>query len=191
MRKKCIFVRAIIRNRKNNQTLKKYKVNDMVAFEQFYKEAYMTFYYLAYGMLEDEELSKDIVSDCFKYVWRGHRHEDVRNWETYMYSTVRNKCIDHLRKQEVKKKYVDFYARMFAEDWDEYREEEDELQEVYRVMDKLPPLTRQVLEECYLHKKKYKEVAEEKAISTSTVKKHIVRALKTLRDGLLKKSEKE
>lgn len=40
----------------------------MVAFEQFYKESYMTFYYLAYNMLEDEEASKDIVGDCFEYV---------------------------------------------------------------------------------------------------------------------------
>ena len=162
----------------------------MVAFEQFYKESYMAFYYLAFNILEDEELSKDVVSDCFEYVWHNHKQESVRNWESYMYSSVRNRCIDYLRKQEVKKKYADFYARMFAEDWEEYREEEDDVEQVYRIMDKMPPLTRQVLEECFLKKKKYKEVAEEKAISTSTVKKHIIKALKLLRDGMLKKTEK-
>ena len=162
----------------------------MVAFEQFYKESYMTFYYLAYNMLEDEEASKDIVVDCFEYVWHNHREENVRNWKAYMYSAVRNKCIDSLRKQEVKKKYVDFYTSMFAEEWDEYSDEEDTMSEVYKILDKLPPLTRQVLEGCFLEKKKYKEVAEEKSISTSTVKKHIIKALKVLRDGMLKKTEK-
>ena len=163
----------------------------MVAFEQFYKDTYMTYYYLAFNILEDEELSKDMVSDSFEYVWHNHRRESIRNWESYMYSTVRNRCIDYLRKQEVKKKYADFHARMLADSWDEYREEEDDVEQVYRIIDKMPPLTRQVLEECFLEKKKYKEVAEEKSISTSTVKKHIIKALKVLRDGMLKKTEKK
>lgn len=162
----------------------------MVAFEQFYKEYYMTFYYLAFDILEDEEASKDIVSDCFEYVWHRHREENVKNWKAYMYSAVRNKCIDSLRKQDVKKKYAEFYARMLADDWDEYKEEEDALSQVYTILDKLPPLTRQVLEGCFLEKKKYREVAEERSISTSTVKKHIIKALKALRDGMLKKTEK-
>lgn len=185
-----IIVLSCAAKRKRTEPVKRKLLNDMVAFEQFYKESYMTFYYLVYNMLEDEEASKDIVGDCFEYVWHNHREENVRNWKAYMYSVVRNKCIDSLRKQEVKKKYVDFYTSMFAEEWDEYSDEEDTMSEVYKILDKLPPLTRQVLEGCFLEKKKYKEVAEEKSISTSTVKKHIIKALKVLRDGMLKKTEK-
>ena len=57
-------------------------------------------------------------------------------------------------------------------------------------MKKLTPYNYHILEACYIHNKKYKEVAEEKSISTSTVKKHIIKALKVLRDGMLKKTEK-
>ena len=77
---------------------------------------------------------------------------------------------------------------MFPEEWVEYNDEANSNYEVYKILDKLPPLTRQVLEGCFLEKKKYKEVAEEKSISTSTVKKHIIKALKVLRDGMLKKT---
>ena len=43
-------------------------------------------------------------------------------------------------------------------------------------------LSKEILEACYIQGKKYKEVAEEMKISISTVKKHMVRALKILRD---------
>ena len=46
----------------------------------------------------------------------------------------------------------------------------------------LTPRTQQVLKACYVERKKYKEVAEELNISKSAVKKHIMNALKTLRE---------
>jgi RNA polymerase sigma-70 factor (ECF subfamily) len=55
----------------------------------------------------------------------------------------------------------------------------------------LTPQTQLILQECYVNRKKYKEVAEELEISTNTVKKHIVKALKTIREGIAKKSKRE
>ena len=46
--------------------------------------------------------------------------------------------------------------------------------------------TRHILEECYLHEKKYKEVAAELNISISAVRKHIVKALKAIREEFAK-----
>ena len=51
-------------------------------------------------------------------------------------------------------------------------------------METLAPRTRLVLQECYIHKKKYKEVAAEMEISVNAVKKHIVKALKTIREEI-------
>ena len=42
--------------------------------------------------------------------------------------------------------------------------------------------TRYVLEECYFHRKKYAEVAENIGISINAVKKHIMKALNLLRE---------
>lgn len=46
----------------------------------------------------------------------------------------------------------------------------------------LTPPTDQILDMCYLQHMKYAEVAEALHTSTSTVKKHITKALKTLRE---------
>jgi RNA polymerase sigma-70 factor (ECF subfamily) len=53
---------------------------------------------------------------------------------------------------------------------------------VEKMLAQLPPQTRKILELCYLHRKKYAEVAEEMNISPDTVKKHVTKALKMLRE---------
>lgn len=52
---------------------------------------------------------------------------------------------------------------------------------MYQLIGTLTPQTRHILEACYFQDKRYADVAEELDISTSTVKKHIVQALKVLR----------
>lgn len=50
------------------------------------------------------------------------------------------------------------------------------------MLDLLPDTTRHVLEECYLNHKKYREVADEMNVCQETVKRHIIKALKLLRE---------
>lgn len=54
-------------------------------------------------------------------------------------------------------------------------------------MSNLKPSTRQILEACYIDKKKYREVAEEMNMSTSAVKKNLTKALNLLREKIAKK----
>ena len=58
---------------------------------------------------------------------------------------------------------------------------------VRELMRTMHPTTRYVLEACYLDRKKYKEVAGELGISMSMVKKHLSKALRLIRERLLKK----
>lgn len=69
--------------------------------------------------------------------------------------------------------------------------EDERLQDIMKVIDTLKPKTRLVLQECYINHKTYKDVAEELEISTSGVKKHIVAALKTIREEMAKKYKKQ
>ncbi|WP_270575972.1 sigma-70 family RNA polymerase sigma factor [Bacteroides cellulosilyticus] len=166
-------------------------MHDLHTFERFYKENYAFYFRQAYYLVGDEEVCRDIVSDCYEQLWLAFCRTEVENLSSYMYTLVRRMCIDHLRREMVKEKYVDFYCRMTPETFDECREEEEKLEFIYQTMDKLPQRTRHILEECYLHHKKYQEVAEEMDISTSTVKKHIIKALKELRSQIVNFLEKK
>ena len=50
------------------------------------------------------------------------------------------------------------------------------------MLSQLTPPTDQILEMCYLRRMKYSEAAEALGISPNTVKKHISKALKILRN---------
>lgn len=150
-------------------------------FERFFKENYMALHYYTLKLTSEEEVSRDIVADAFEHLWKViSQGEKVEDWHAYIYAYVQHKCVDFLRHTLVKEKYIDFYLRTNNEEYN--TEDTDErLEAIQAILDTLPPRTRLVLQECYIHKKKYKEVAEELDISINAVKQHIVKALQTIR----------
>lgn len=154
-------------------------------FEEFFKANFERFYCYALHLLNDEECSRDIVYDALEYVWQNYSDEAVDNWFRYTMSTVRNRCLDHIRHQAVHKRYADFFVHAVEYQTEQGDSEEDtRLLAIRQIMETLAPRTRLVLQECYIHKKKYKEVAAEMDISVNAVKKHIVKALKTIREEI-------
>lgn len=161
-----------------------------INFEIFFKENYSQFYFFALHLIDDEEASRDIVSDSFEYILNNCSKLEVENWKSYMYSYIRNKCIDYIRHQEVKRRYIDYYLHVTREiEESGYEEYEERISEIRKLIVTLTPQTRTVLRECYIHNKKYKEVAEELRISVSAVRKHMVKALKVIREGIAKKTK--
>ena len=55
---------------------------------------------------------------------------------------------------------------------------------IRKAMEKLTPYNYHILEACYIHNKKYKEVAEELNVSVAAIHKNIVKALRILREEL-------
>lgn len=155
-------------------------------FERLFKENYSRLFQYAYNYLNDKGASEDIVSDAFEYLWVNYKCLENENRLSVLFQQVKHRSIDYLRHNEVVKKYVVGELQAGIEQ-DEVEERDDErLKHVLRVIDTLSPQTRCVLEECYFHQKKYLEVAEKLGISTNTVKKHIIKALRLLRTELKK-----
>ena len=159
-------------------------------FEQFFKENYSRFYYFALHLINDEETSKDIVSDCFEYAYNIYENSDIKDLKVYLYSYIKNKCVDYIRHQDVRRRYADYYIKSTPEFEDTgYDDYEERIKIVSSIRESLTPQTRLILKECYINNKKYKEVAEELNISVSAVRKHMVKALKVIREKSPKKIE--
>ena len=150
-------------------------------FEKLFCENYSRLYYFAYDFVEDIEISKDIVSDVFASIWSDKKRMEKDKVIGYLYVSVRNQCFNHLKKQKNKEKLFDSAESLNGEDDEEWSAMEERIDKMTEIMDKMPPRTRYVLEECYYHNKKYREVAEILGITTDGVKKHIVKAFALLR----------
>lgn len=136
----------------------------------------------ALHLTNDAEESKDIVSDVFERLWRNFSSINESTLPSYLTTSVRNKCIDYLRHNIVASNFLTAYLKETELFYSNYSEEIAKDRLVQRMLEELPPLTRHILEECYLRRNKYSEVAEKMNISPNTVKKHISKALKLLRE---------
>nr|WP_296024774.1 sigma-70 family RNA polymerase sigma factor [uncultured Prevotella sp.] len=157
---------------------------DKASFEQLFRDNYGKAYYLALRILHDDEASKDVVADAFELVWRRLQDSDVDKLSSYLLTAVKNVCLDYIRKQNIRNRYV--LASVQAVGKQSFNPEEvdlheEKIQTIMRSLDELTPRTQQIVTMCYVQRKKYREVAEELGISESAVKKHIMQALSYMR----------
>ena len=165
--------------------------NYKYGFEQLYKANYARLYYYAFQFISDAETCKDIVNDVFEKTWILYESLQQETITAYLYANVRNKCIDHLRHSQAKEQYADFYNAETLEEADnDFSEREERIARIEKVIEELTDPTKTILKECYYENKKYQEVADEFGISTNGVKKHIMKALRLIREefGIKKKS---
>jgi RNA polymerase sigma-70 factor (family 1) len=154
-------------------------------FEELFKNNYTKLYYYALNIIHDSEEVKDIVSDVFKYLWEHFEEMDESSSVTaLLYTLVKNSCIDRLRHQDVSQKYEKVVMEeTFSWVEYEYNERDERLDQVMKSIETLPTQTKAVFKKCFISGKKYKDVAEEMGISINTVKTHMTKALKIVREN--------
>lgn len=157
-------------------------------FDRLYRTYYKPLFHYAYGFVDDAEGCRDILADVFERLWNRRKQITADTASSYLYQCVRNECIDRVRRMKLERQYED-YALAAAGRTTTIEEEDERLKAIRDTIKAMPEKTQQVLEACYFEDKKYREVAEQMDISTSTVKKHIVRALATLRERFARQTE--
>lgn len=157
-------------------------------FEALFRSNYEKLFRYAMYIIGDEELARDAVSDAFAKVWETFDFEKEKGTESFLFITLRNRCFDILRHITVQNDYA---ARVsyLLDDIEEIDIDncDERLHKVMSLIHQLPERTRFVLEQCYIHEKTYKEVAQMLDITPSGVKQHIVKGLAYIRKNFNKK----
>lgn len=153
-------------------------------FDLFYHKLYV----YAIGMLDDEDEAKDVVSNVMQTVWEDWNSPSPKMPDptaAVLYTLVRNRALDMLRRQRVKEKYISMLNATsdFADD-DEVLEFEERISDVNNAVERLPEKTRQVLLCTYYKKMSYKETSIQLGMSENMVRKHMIKAFRLLRDML-------
>lgn len=159
---------------------------DYTEFKAFYKDNYMRAFNLALRFLRDEEVGKDVVADAFESVWRhvSSSKDGCPATVFYLLTAVRNASLDQLRKRKIRDSYAELMimqADRFADSQQVDIELEQKVTMVMKALDELPAKTRQIVYECYIERKKYREIAQLFNCSESAIKKHLKKAILFLR----------
>lgn len=159
-------------------------------FDNIFRTYYEQMLRFVHQFVADSDDCHDIVTAVFEDVWRNFPTIDISTIQPYLYKTSRNHVIDFLRHDVKRQRYAEYAMRMTAHSEDpEYAAERKHNQLVIEdILKRIGPPTSDILKACYIDGKKYQEVAEEMEMSLASVKKHMVKALKMVRE--MKKSLK-
>lgn len=162
--------------------MKKLLLNKTI-LETLFKENYKGLYYHALSFIKDEDASKDLVNDVFEYFWVNRKDIDISySAKSLLYSMVKNKAINYLRHEDVKRKHMDFEISSAKPEFEEYENYEPLIDKIKESIGNLPPQGRVVFDMCFIQNYSYKEIAEELDVSVNTVKTHISKSMKKLRE---------
>lgn len=145
---------------------------------------------LAATLLGDDDEARDIVQDVF--LGLIERPVAADRAEAYIMTAVRNRALDRMRslsrRQRVERMLpLDDDILLSVADCDD--DMSDTVAEVNRfVADGLTPSVRNVVREVFYRRRSYREAAEHLGISVTTVNKHVVSALRLLRNRFKVKS---
>lgn len=151
-------------------------------FDELFKAHYTRLYMYALHITGEEEDSRDIVNDVFTSLWKNMKTLQTENIKAYLNTGIRNRCVDYLRKNVQKRQYTNEYLHTADKFYSDYSKEAEKDKLVEKMMAQLQPPTQEILRLCYLEQKKYAEVAEMLGISPNTVKKHVSKGLRILRE---------
>ena len=162
------------------------KANNLYqAFRDFYEKTHGKAYRFALKHARTEALAEEILQTAYLKVWEK-RHTIQSNFlafKAYLYTTVRNLVIKEYHRQVAEQEAILQYRQLqqveTAEDNSEIL-----LSEIYQVVATLPKKQQQVFRLIKFEGLTYREAAKELSISESTVEKHIIKALRTLRSKL-------
>lgn len=159
------------------------------AYRAIYDRHYEVLCRVAYDYVKDQYLAESIVGDTIFHIWERREQLNIQGpIRRYLIRAVRNKCLDLLASQ---------YVRRTVSEGDMVSEEESqnlldgvddisplgillekELEDkVVEAVESLPSECRAVFEKSRFEGKSYQEIADSLGISINTVKYHIKGAI--------------
>ena len=163
---------------------------DEGAFASLYDRLAWPAYSLAYYILRDPQWAEDVVQEAFVNIWRVAGSYDTQRGtvKTWALATVRNRSIDHLRRQSarpVASVQLEAETVVTAPEsvWEEVARSL-EAETVHRALKTLPEEQQRVIEMAYFSGLTQQEIANDAGLPLGTVKSRMRLGLMKLRESL-------
>lgn len=168
--------------------------DDEKMFETVFKAYFHRLTAFARKFITDKTITEDIIQDVFYKVWINRKEIREENFQAYLFTLVRNACLNHIRHQKIVEDYralledtakeeglyyADFYSDPFHQTI--FKEVQ---QEIDKAMQSLPEQTRKVFQLSRYEGLKNSEIAERLNITLRTVEKHNTKALQKIKTHL-------
>jgi RNA polymerase sigma-70 factor (ECF subfamily) len=159
--------------------------DDTQAYKQLFQLFYPSLVSFSVSIIRSKELSEEIVSDVFIKIWeKRHQLDKVENLTYYLFTAVKNKCLNQLQSQKNKDglEIVDtvFEFKSLYHDPEQKLISAETIREIQNAIQELPPRCRLIFKLVKEEGLKYKEVAELMQVSIKTVENQMSLAFKKI-----------
>jgi len=139
-----------------------------------------------YTIVKDEAEAENMLQDVFIKIWeRRHQIKPELNFNSYLYTCLRNVSFDFLKKMEkeqvLRQKYFERIEQIAQDESQEY---ETRMSQLECAVDNLSTKRKQILKMSLEENKSYQEIASSLKISKNTVKNQLVKARQFLKHQL-------
>lgn len=158
--------------------------DDEIAFRTLFFQFFSPLCVFAHRYIDSWETCEDIVQETFFKIWKNRKNIEINtSSRNFLITSVKNTCIDYLRKQETEQnwqqKEIENNTSWYTSG-DIYSTIELE-QMLSAALAKLPDNIRIVFEKNRFEGMTYSQIAAEHNISVKTVESYMTKALKHLR----------
>ncbi len=177
-----------------NKVLYDFRKGKITAYEKLFKLFYPKIFKYAHHFLGDPFEAEDLVQEVFIQVWdRRKTFINEKQFASYLFSMVRNKCLNILKRKVIEEKYLATQARLKSEELylisfgvdDDFVSMEEKLCRVIEdVMSEMPERCREAFRLKWTQGKKNREIAEIMGISTTMVDKHLAKGFEIAREKI-------
>jgi len=156
------------------------KCGDHAAFTELYERYWDVLFIHAFKIIKSEEKAMDVVQDIFTGLWEEASISTIHvSLKAFLYTSVRNKTLDAIRRQEVASRYLDSFVRHMAIGYPD-TEETVSFNELVSLIDAgvadLPKQMQRIFRMSCTEGQSHSQIADELNITVHTVKKTITRA---------------
>jgi RNA polymerase sigma-70 factor (family 1) len=158
--------------------------DDEEAFTELFQRYWKTVHAMAYVRVRSEEVTTEIVQELFISLWDKRASQSIKHLPSYFYTAVKNKTLNHIEAQFVRKNYSAYYKKFIPgqENATENTVEFDDLmQAVETGMEDLPEKSKKVFKLNRLEGRSVSEIADMLQLSEKAIQYHITLSLKKLR----------
>ncbi|UIR56903.1 RNA polymerase sigma-70 factor [Sphingobacterium sp. SRCM116780] len=151
------------------------------AFNSFYKSYYFRLKTFAFQLLKNDALVEEVVSDLFVKIWlKRETLVEIKNPQMYLYKTLRNMCLNELRKKSLPLDVLDEEMELSSPDPSQILINKELWSLLHAAIETLPTQRKIIFTLIREEGLKQKEVAELLNISVRTVENQLYRAMKYL-----------
>jgi len=161
--------------------------DDERAFRKLFDKYFTQLSVYANKIVEDEELSIDIVQSLFVRIYEQRQSLKITSIRSFLFQSVHNHCLNELKHRKVHDNYAQKIVPTFDISNNNIEEmiAQSELEaRLAEAINQLPPQCRRIFEMSRFDYISNAEIAEQLGLSKRTVETQITKALQILRKHL-------